>query len=200
MTYPDFLIIGGGIAGLSAASRLVRHGKVVVLEAEDALGYHSSGRSVVVQPLRDRQCGRARAHRLEPELLRRPTRGLLRGANRPRDAEPLFRDRGEPQRPNRTAHRDGAVHRRHPMDRRIPSGSPPFVPRFALDGEDGAIAALLDPTGLKLDADALLQSFARDVRAGGGEVLTSRRIASAESAARFGRCGRSRAKTGRRRC
>src|SRR5829696_251001 len=42
----DFLIIGGGIAGLSAASRLVGHGRVVVLEAEDALGYHSSGRSV----------------------------------------------------------------------------------------------------------------------------------------------------------
>ena len=42
----DFLIVGGGIAGLSAASRLVGHGKAIVLEAEDALGYHSSGRSV----------------------------------------------------------------------------------------------------------------------------------------------------------
>ena len=42
----DFLIVGGGIAGLSAAARLARHGRIVVLEAEDALGYHSSGRSV----------------------------------------------------------------------------------------------------------------------------------------------------------
>src|SRR3954471_11554849 len=42
----DFLIIGSGVAGLSAAARLVRHGKVVVLEAEEALGFHSSGRSV----------------------------------------------------------------------------------------------------------------------------------------------------------
>ena len=42
----DFLIIGGGIAGLSAAARLARHGKVLVVEAEEALGYHSSGRSV----------------------------------------------------------------------------------------------------------------------------------------------------------
>jgi D-arginine dehydrogenase len=42
----DFLVIGGGIAGLSAASRLARHGHVTVIEAEDALGYHSSGRSV----------------------------------------------------------------------------------------------------------------------------------------------------------
>src|SRR3954470_7944372 len=42
----DFLIIGGGIAGLSAAARLARHGKAVVLEGEEALGYHASGRSV----------------------------------------------------------------------------------------------------------------------------------------------------------
>src|SRR5690349_25110626 len=42
----DFLIIGGGIAGLSAGARLARHGKVVLLEAEEAIGYHSSGRSV----------------------------------------------------------------------------------------------------------------------------------------------------------
>src|SRR3982751_4363091 len=46
MTSVDFLIIGGGVAGLSAASRLVRHGKVILLEGEEALGYHSSGRSV----------------------------------------------------------------------------------------------------------------------------------------------------------
>src|SRR4030095_7359222 len=46
MENADFLIIGGGIAGLSAASRLSRHGRVVVLEAESAPGYHTSGRSV----------------------------------------------------------------------------------------------------------------------------------------------------------
>ena len=46
MERADFLIVGGGVAGLSAAARLARHGRVVVLEGEDALGYHSSGRSV----------------------------------------------------------------------------------------------------------------------------------------------------------
>ena len=39
-------VIGGGIAGLSLAARLARHGSVVVLEAESAPGYHASGRSV----------------------------------------------------------------------------------------------------------------------------------------------------------
>lgn len=41
----DFLIIGGGIAGVSAAARLSELGSVTVLEREDALAYHASGRS-----------------------------------------------------------------------------------------------------------------------------------------------------------
>lgn len=44
----DFLVVGGGIAGLSAAARLSAHGSVCVLEAEEALGYHSSGRSAAL--------------------------------------------------------------------------------------------------------------------------------------------------------
>ena len=44
----DFLIIGGGIAGVSAAARLSHWGAVTVLEAEDSLGYHASGRSAAM--------------------------------------------------------------------------------------------------------------------------------------------------------
>lgn len=44
----DFLIIGGGVAGLSAAARLSHLGSVTVLEAEDNLGYHASGRSAAM--------------------------------------------------------------------------------------------------------------------------------------------------------
>ena len=44
----EFLVIGGGIAGLSAGARLSVHGRVVVLEAEEALGYHASGRSAAL--------------------------------------------------------------------------------------------------------------------------------------------------------
>jgi D-arginine dehydrogenase len=44
----DFLIIGGGIAGVSAAARLAAHGRVTLLEAEPALGYHASGRSAAL--------------------------------------------------------------------------------------------------------------------------------------------------------
>ena len=41
----DFVIIGAGIAGASLAAGLAPHAKVLVLEAEDRAGYHSTGRS-----------------------------------------------------------------------------------------------------------------------------------------------------------
>ena len=44
----DFLVIGGGIAGISAAARLAKLGSVTVLEAETGLAYHTSGRSAAM--------------------------------------------------------------------------------------------------------------------------------------------------------
>lgn len=44
----DIIIIGGGIAGISAAARLSKQADVTVLEAEDQLAYHASGRSAAV--------------------------------------------------------------------------------------------------------------------------------------------------------
>jgi D-arginine dehydrogenase len=45
-------------------------------------------------------------------------------------------------------------------------------------GAGALVAACLEPDGLRLDADALLQSYAKAVGSGGGEVLSRRRIAS----------------------
>jgi len=44
----DILIVGGGIAGLSVASELSKNAQVVVLEGEDQIGFHSSGRSATM--------------------------------------------------------------------------------------------------------------------------------------------------------
>ncbi len=41
----DFLVVGGGAAGASAAYELAAHGSVAVLERETMPGYHSTGRS-----------------------------------------------------------------------------------------------------------------------------------------------------------
>jgi len=47
-TETDFLIVGGGVAGVSAAARLAPLGRVILLEAEQALAYHASGRSAAM--------------------------------------------------------------------------------------------------------------------------------------------------------
>jgi len=44
----DFLIIGAGIAGASAAYELSNQGKVLRLEREDQPGYHSTGRAAAI--------------------------------------------------------------------------------------------------------------------------------------------------------
>jgi D-arginine dehydrogenase len=48
MTQPDIIVIGGGIAGTSAAAMLSSDARVVLIEAEPQLGYHSTGRSAAI--------------------------------------------------------------------------------------------------------------------------------------------------------
>ncbi|CUH33402.1 D-amino acid dehydrogenase small subunit [Jannaschia seosinensis] len=44
----DFLIIGGGVAGIAAGAALCALGRVTLWEAEEAFGYHASGRSAAL--------------------------------------------------------------------------------------------------------------------------------------------------------
>jgi D-arginine dehydrogenase len=173
----DILVIGGGVAGLSAAARLARHGKVIVLEGESALGYHSSGRSVsfshfgigneVVRGLtawsraffEDQPEGFCESpiSRVMTTLYFADESGIDRldalGAEMAR-----FTDAIEPAGPE-------AMRGLCPVLR---------------TGSGGAIRGLVDHSGLKLDADAMLHAFARAVRASGGEVLLGRHASRIE--------------------
>lgn len=81
MTHYDVAIVGAGIAGASLAAEIAPHASVLLLEAEEAPGYHSTGRSAafwsetyggpLVQPLTTASEAWFRAH----DLLR--TRGVL---------------------------------------------------------------------------------------------------------------------------
>lgn len=48
MEQADFLVIGAGMAGASAAYELAVHGRVLLLERESQPGYHSTGRSAAL--------------------------------------------------------------------------------------------------------------------------------------------------------
>ncbi len=45
---PDFVVIGGGIAGVAAAANLAPHGSVTLVEMERALAFHTTGRSAAM--------------------------------------------------------------------------------------------------------------------------------------------------------
>ena len=72
----DFIIIGGGIAGASAAYVLALHGSVALLEMEDQPGYHSTGRSAAQFT---ELCGNAQIRalaRLSKDFLESPLDGF----------------------------------------------------------------------------------------------------------------------------
>jgi D-arginine dehydrogenase len=44
----NYIVVGAGMAGASAAAHLAQHGRVIVLEREAHAGYHSTGRSAAL--------------------------------------------------------------------------------------------------------------------------------------------------------
>lgn len=172
----DFIIIGGGVAGLSAAARLAQHGRVVVLEAEDAVGYHSSGRSAAFyhfglgNPLVRGLTAWSRPFFDTPppgftEIPLATPKPALFIATEAMRAE--LDDLGAEMRrfTDTVETADEAAMRA-------------LCPLLKF-GEGGIVAGLVDHGGRSLDADALLQGFARQARAR-GTVRVRHRIARVE--------------------
>jgi D-arginine dehydrogenase len=179
MSIADFLVIGGGIAGLSAASRLARHGKVVVLEAEDALGYHSSGRSVTFSHFGiGNQAVRGLTAYSRP-FFEAPPEGFC-SVPLCRSQASLYAATGEMLGRLEVLHEE--IARFTDQVRLVDEAEIGRLCPVLKTGPGALVRAIVDDSGLRLDADALLQSFAREVRARGGEVHTGRRIATLERA------------------
>ncbi|MGQ0660851.1 NAD(P)/FAD-dependent oxidoreductase [Sphingosinicella sp.] len=171
MERADFLIIGGGVAGLSVGAALAPHGKVAVLEAEDAIGHHSSGRSATFSHY---GIGNAVVRGLTMHsrawLLEADGGALAR-------RHPALFVANEEMRPALTAlAEDMACHTGSLEEADEPRMRALFPPlRF---GSEAIVAGIADPDGLRLDSDAMLQHYARAIRAGGGRVLNGRRAAT----------------------
>lgn len=151
------LVIGGGIAGVSAAARLSEHCDVTVLEAEPALAYHASGRSAALfeqnygAPTTVALNKASAAYHFEANGGYTSPRGLLIAA--------------------RTDERDGFQADLTTMGVNEISPAEAFSMVPVLDPAEVAFAGYHE-AAYDLDTDRMVQDFARMVRSNGGQVLT----------------------------
>lgn len=149
----DFIIIGGGVAGCSTAARLAPLGSVVLLEAEEALGYHASGRSAA---LFEENYGSA-----STVALNRASRSYLEDAQvlSPRGFLMLgLPDEAEAFEDTRAELRMSEISVQEARNR---------VP---IVGAEIARAAYF-PGALDIDTDLLLQGYARTARQNGAQIV-----------------------------
>lgn len=156
----DFLIIGGGIAGISAAARLAPHGTVMVLEGEAALAHHASGRSAAL---------------FEPHYGLPPVVELSLASDRYfRAAKNVLSPRGMMI----LGTADDRARFDHDADgmnliRISPDDAKALVPILNTDAV--AYAAHADHAW-DIDTDLLLQGFARDARHHGAQIITDAHV------------------------
>jgi D-arginine dehydrogenase len=169
----DILIIGGGIAGLSAAAELSRGARVTVLEAEEQIGFHSSGRSATMVHY-------ALGDRLVRELTL-ASRGFF-------DSPPsgfgdvpfghrmpvLVHGREDERAQLDALYEELAIFAE--LERLDAKGVNQLCPLLREDARYG----IADRYGTRLDPHALLQGNLRTLRGNGGLLETSSRVSSIE--------------------
>jgi len=157
------IVIGAGIAGVSAAAQLAADAKVAILEMESQPGYHATGRSAAYfAPA----YGNATVRNLTAAsegFYREPPPGFT--------DVPLLRPRpalfigGEDQRAGLES-----LHADNPSLERVDGDAlRRLVPVLK---ENQVLAGLLDAGGGDLDVAAILQGFLQRFRARGGRMLT----------------------------
>jgi D-arginine dehydrogenase len=169
----DILIIGGGVAGLSAAAALSAQARVIVLEAEEQIGFHSSGRSATMLH-----------YALGDRLVRALTlasRGFIESPPEGFSDSPLGR-----RMPVLVHAREDEREALDALDAEIT----PFARLERLDArgvhalcpllKDDAFYGIADLNGIRLDPHALLQGYLRQLRNRGGALHTGARIANVE--------------------
>lgn len=162
----DILIIGGGIAGISAAARLAEHASVILLEAESATGYHSTGRSAAMYienygspVISELTCLSGPAFRDHQELSETPLL-LPRG-------DLTIATSGEEEAVEAMLDRDPSLQRLTPAE--ASQLHPALKPEYTR-------LAAYEPAASDIDVAALLQGFTRLFRQRGGRIITSARV------------------------
>jgi D-arginine dehydrogenase len=171
----DFLVVGAGIAGASAAYWLAPHARVVVLEREDFPGYHSTGRSAA---LFSQTYGSAQVRALtvaSRPFLDAPPAGFAEHALlSPRGVLMIGR---EAQAAELARHYE-AVRSLSPDVQRL-SGAQACAMVPVLRPEQTA-GAVYEPGAADIDTHALHQGFLRGIRRCGGLIHTKREVTHCE--------------------
>jgi D-arginine dehydrogenase len=173
----DFIVIGAGIAGASAASLLAERGTTLLLERESQPGYHTTGRSAA---LYSEAYGNA--------TIRSLTTGARPFFMNPPDGfaeHPLLTPRGAMfvGRADQIAALDRAAAETsalQPSIRRIDAAEARRIcPVLKADYVAGAV---LEPEAMDIDVHALHQGFLRGLRARGGRLATDVEVVALERA------------------
>lgn len=163
----DIAVIGGGIAGASAAAALAAGAKVVLLEREARCGHHATGRSAASFT---EACGAPvirRLARASRAFLEQPPAGFA--------AVPLLHPRGmiTVARPDQTARLAADLSRAQETAPSVRAILPAEVEAMVPILRPGHIAAaFIEPGQREIDVDALHQGFLRQARRLGAQVMT----------------------------
>jgi D-arginine dehydrogenase len=158
----DVLVIGGGMAGVGAAARLAGEAEVILLEAEDAIGRHSTGRSAAIF-LRNYGNATLRALNASSESVFREPEGISDSSLLSRRGEMLVAS--EEELPDLEAYMRGA----EGMERLTPEEALELVPILR---PEAIAAAAIERDASDIDVDRMLQGFARLLRREGGRIVT----------------------------
>ena len=157
----DIVIIGGGIAGVSAAARMSAQGKVTLLEAESVLAHHASGRSAALyepyygpQTVVDLSLASGDFLRSQPNVL--SPRGMM-----------ILARAGEAQ--ALAAEAAGFA-----LDLISVAEARAIVPVL----NDSVAHAAMGSHAWDTDTDLLLQGFARSAKANGATIVTGARVSA----------------------
>ena len=165
----DVAVIGGGIAGLSAAAWLAPRCTVVVIEAEDTLAYHATGRSAAAYT----ECyGSETIRRLAQASL--PYLTSEDGLASPQPV--LF-----VASPDRLDRLDAVYDRYSPLvptlERLSPSEVSIACSAFSSEATAGGVR---EPGALNLDVHALVTGYVRSIKEHGGQITTGFKPTSIE--------------------
>ena len=159
------IVIGGGIAGISAAARLAPHAKVTVLEGEASLAYHASGRSAAMFLLNYGNATIKALNAASADHHRHADGGVL-------SKRGMMMVAG-------SGH--AAAFRTDSVDLGLDEVTLDEAQRLwpILNRETVAYAAYREDAQ-DLDTDLLIQNFARSAKAHGAQILTDARVSGIE--------------------